>query len=98
MAEKTNVIKLRYARNGAPSGREYTFYTPEPVKVGDEVVIDVISQDRCSYGIVTAVDVPLAEIEPFGARAKTIIGKAPEREQEATGEATAAAGKQLLDV
>lgn len=98
MAERTNVIKLRYARNGAPSGREYTFYTPVPVEVGDEVVIDVISQDRCSYGIVTAVDVPLAEIEPFGERAKTIVGKAPEREQEAAGEATAAVDKQLLDV
>ena len=98
MEERTNVIKLRYARNGAPSGREYTFYTPEPVEIGDEVVIDIISQDRIIHGIVTAVNVPVAEIEPFGSRAKTIIGKAPEKEQEAAGEATAAAEKQMLDV
>lgn len=98
MAERTNVIKLRYARNGAPSGREYTFYTPDPVEVGDEVVIDVINQDRCSYGIVTAIDVPLAEIEPFGARAKTIVGKAPKKEQETAEGRIEAADKQPLDV
>lgn len=98
MGERTNVIKLRYARNGEPAGREYTFYTPEPVEVGDEVVIDVISQDRCSYGVITAVNVPLAEIEPFGSRAKTIVGKAPKKEQEATEDCTGAAEKQLLDV
>ena len=33
--EKTNVIKLKYLRAGQPSGREYTFYTPAPVEVGD---------------------------------------------------------------
>ena len=62
------------------------------------MVIDIISQDRSSHGIVTAVNVPVAEIEPFGARAKTIVGKAPEKEQEAAGEAAAAEDKQLLDV
>lgn len=98
MEERTNVIKLRYARNGTPSGREYTFYTPEPVEAGDEVVVDVISKNRCSYGIVTAVNVPVTEIEPFGSRAKTITGKAPEKEQEAAVEATEAAEKHLLDV
>lgn len=98
MEEGTNVIKLRYARNSEPVGREYTFYTPEPVEVGDEVVIDVISHDRCSYGIVTAVNVPLAEIEPFGNRAKTIMGKVPEKEQEVAESRTGAAEKQLLDV
>ena len=64
--EKTNVIKLKYLRAGQPSGREYTFYTPAPVEVGDIVDIAV-------------VNVPLEEIEAFKDRAKTIIGKAAQR-------------------
>lgn len=41
--EKTNVIKLKYLRAGQPSGREYTFYTPAPVEVGDIVDIAVVN-------------------------------------------------------
>lgn len=74
--EKTNVIKLKYLRAGQPSGREYTFYTPAPVEVGDIVDIAVVSPDNTSQGMVTAVNVPLEEIEAFKDRAKTIIGKA----------------------
>lgn len=44
--EKTNVIKLKYLRAGQPSGREYTFYTPAPVEVGDIVDIAVVSPDN----------------------------------------------------
>lgn len=93
MQERTNVIKLQYLRAGEPSGREYTFFTPEPVEVGDIVDIAVVSQDNTSQGMVTAVNVPLAEIEPFKDRAKTIIGKAaPKAETIEQGEKT------LLDV
>lgn len=42
--EKTNVIKLKYLRAGQSSGREYTFYTPAPVEVGDIVDIAVVSR------------------------------------------------------
>ena len=81
--EKTNVIKLKYLRAGQPSGREYTFYTPAPVEVGDIVDIAVVSPDNTSQGMVTAVNVPLEEIEAFKDRAKTIIGKAaPKAEAE----------------
>ena len=84
--EKTNVIKLKYLRAGQPSGREYTFYTPAPVEVGDIA-------DNTSQGMVTAVNVPLEEIEAFKDRAKTIIGKAaPKVEAEETEQKT------LLDV
>lgn len=83
--EKTNVIKLKYLRAGQPSGREYTFYTPAPVEVGDIVDIAVVSPDNTSQGMVTAVNVPLEEIEAFKDRAKTIIGKAaPKVEAEET--------------
>lgn len=93
MQERTNVIKLQYLRAGEPSGREYTFFTPEPVGVGDIVDIAVVSQDNTSQGMVTAVNVPLAEIEPFKDRAKTIIGKAAPKAEPADLEQ-----KTLLDV
>lgn len=47
--EKTNVIKLKYLRAGQPSGREYTFYTPAPVEVGDIVDIAVVSPDNTNW-------------------------------------------------
>ena len=89
--EKTNVIKLKYLRAGQPSGREYTFYTPAPV--GDIVDIAAVSPDNTSQGMVTAVNVPLEEIEAFKDRAKTIIGKAAQRT-----EAEEPEQKTLLDV
>ena len=93
MQERTNVIKLQYLRAGEPSGREYTFFTPEPVEVGDIVDIAVVSQDNTSQGMVTAVNVPLKEIEPFKDRAKTIIGKASPKDK-----AVDQCDKTLLDV
>ena len=54
--EKTNVIKLKYLRAGQPSGREYTFYTPAPVEVGDIVDIAVVSPDNTSQGSTIETD------------------------------------------
>lgn len=88
-----NKLKLKYLRAGQPSGREYTFYTPAPVEVGDIVDIAVVSPDNTSQGMVTAVNVPLEEIEAFKDRAKTIIGKAAQRT-----EAEEPEQKTLLDV
>lgn len=65
----TNIIKLRFLRGGSPAGREYTYFTPISVSVGDTVSIDEKKQ-----GIVTAVDVPEEEIAAFRDRAKTIVG------------------------
>lgn len=95
MGERTNVIKLKFLKAGQPGGREYTYFTPEQVEVGDLVDIAILSQDSRSQGIVTAVNVPYAEIEPFKDRAKTIVGKAAEKPQE---EPTGEAEKQLLDI
>jgi hypothetical protein len=67
----TNIIKLRFLHGGALQGREYTYFTPAPVTVGDTVDIDEKKQ-----GIVTVVDVPDEEIVAFRDRAKTIVGKA----------------------
>lgn len=71
----TNVIKLKFMRNGQPSGREYTYYTPVEVEVGDIVELD--SRDGIAKGIVTQIDVPESEIAAFADRAKSILGKVP---------------------
>lgn len=68
--DKTNVIRLRFLRYGEPQGHEYTYYTPEPVAVGDVVAVST------NNAVVTCVDVPKEEIERYGDKAKTIIGKA----------------------
>ena len=69
----TNIIKVKFLKGGQATGRDYTYFTPEPVEVGDTVDIDT---DRgVAKGVVTFVDVPEAEIAPFKDRAKTIIGK-----------------------
>lgn len=66
---ETNVIKVQFLKNGEPGGREYTYYTPERVDVGEVVEISL------SRGVVTEVDVPVEEIALFGDAAKTIIGR-----------------------
>lgn len=55
--------------------------------------IAVVSLDNTSQGMVTAVNVPLEEIEAFKDRAKTIIGKAAPK-----AEAEEPEQKTLLDV
>ena len=63
------LIKVRFLRNGVPSGRPYTYETPVPVKVDDIVQISV-----GSLGIVTETDVDEAEVAAFRDKLKTIIG------------------------
>ena len=86
---KTNVIKLRFERKGEPSGREYTYFTNVDVAVGD--LVDIDGRRGLSQGIVTAIDVPEKEIEPFKDFAKTILGKSripesPENQEVKTDE------------
>jgi hypothetical protein len=69
----TNVIKVKFLRNGKPSGRAYTYYTPEEVAVDD--IVELESRNGISQGVVTEVDVPMEEILAFGDNAKSIIGK-----------------------
>ena len=78
---ETNVIKVQFLRNGNPAGKEYTYFTPEPVAVGDTVDIDAPLQEKPTQGMVTKINVPISEIAAFKDRAKTIIGKSkPETE------------------
>jgi hypothetical protein len=77
--KKTNIIKLRFVRDGEPRGREYTYYTPVEVEVGDAVEME--AREGIAKGIVTQTNVPEEEIAPFKDRAKTIIGKAQIKEE-----------------
>ena len=83
---KTNVIKLRFVRQGEPSGREYTYFTNVDVAVGD--LVDIDGRSGLSQGVVTAINVPEKEIEPFKDVAKTILGKSkiPENQEVKTDE------------
>jgi hypothetical protein len=74
----TNVIKVKFLRNGKPSGRAYTYYTPEDVAVGD--IVELNSRNGIAQGVVTEIDVPEKEILVFGDGAKSIIGKVQEQE------------------
>lgn len=76
---KTNIIKLRFIRDGEPSGREYTYYTPSDVEVGD--IVELEAREGTAEGMVTQINVPEEEIAPFKDRAKTIIGKAQIKEE-----------------
>ncbi len=84
--EKTNVIKLRFLKNGQPSGREYTYFTPCEVAVGDTV--DLANKQGVVQGVITSINVPEAEIAPFRDRAKTILGKADQEKPKAEFKAT----------
>ncbi|HBI71650.1 MAG TPA: hypothetical protein DEG06_05165 [Lachnospiraceae bacterium] len=73
-----NLIKARFLRYGEPSGREYTYISNVPVKVGDLVQLNERGQ-----GIVTEINVPESEVESFRDRLKSIIGKVEVKETEA---------------
>ena len=71
MTEKI-VIKLKFVNtDGVVSDRQYTYYSPVSVNVGDVVRID---ENPKRMGLVTEINVPLEEIEKFGDRAKEIMG------------------------
>ena len=89
----TNIIKVKFFRGSIPAGKEYTYLTPEPVDVGD--VVDIETKMGKTRAMVCQVDVPEAEIAPFRARAKSIIGRAQcqcERCEEFTPIGSAAVG------
>jgi hypothetical protein len=78
----TNIIKLRFLRNGKAYGKEYCYLTNEPVMVGD--IVEVDSRDGRAKGIVTQIDVPEEAIAAYRDIAKTIIGRVPGQNAETT--------------
>lgn len=67
------LIKCKFLKGNVPAGCEYTYSTPEVVKVGDTVQIN-----EKVKGVVTTVNVPEAEVEAFAGKIKSIIGKVEE--------------------
>lgn len=71
--EKTKVIKLRFLKNGIPAGGEYSYLAPCELAVGDYV--EAPSRSGASTAVVTAINVPEAEISRFRDRIKTVLGR-----------------------
>jgi len=76
----TNIIKVRFNKDGQPQGREYSYLSPVEVEVGD--IVEMETQRGIAKGTVTQINVPTSEIEPFKDRVKSIIGLAPIDEPE----------------
>lgn len=77
----TNLVKLRFLRDGVPQGREYTYISKEKVEVGDIVVVREpdYSGAEAPKGIITMIDVSESDVNKFKDRLKEIIGKAEEK-------------------
>ena len=63
------LIKCKFLKENVPAGREYTYRSDGPVKVGDLVQIN-----SSAKGVVTAVDVPEEEVVTFADKIKSIQG------------------------
>ncbi|ENZ44529.1 hypothetical protein HMPREF1085_02353 [Enterocloster bolteae 90A9] len=69
------LIKVQFLKEDKPSGREYTYRSDVPVKVGDKVQIN-----SSAKGIVTEIDVPEEEVAAFADKVKSIVGLVEESE------------------
>ncbi len=77
-----NIVKVRYCldsdEHGELSPREYTYYSVDPLQVGDHITVPV--RNTTSKAVVTAVDVPESEIAAFKDKLKTIPASNVSRE------------------
>ena len=63
---KTNLVKLRFLKDGEPSGKEYSYITKKEVAIGDTVIVHEAEEGKeAPKGIITAVNVPESEVESF---------------------------------
>ena len=60
-------VKVKFMKNGEPHGREYTYKTTFPVRIGQEVLLP-----GGGNGIVTEIDVTEKEVESFKDKIKEI--------------------------
>lgn len=74
------LIKVRFIKNGSPSGREYTYRANIPIVVGDTVELP-----NNGTGIVTEVDVLESEVESYVNKIKDIIGLKKGRSDDGNG-------------
>lgn len=64
------IIKVRFLKNGTPSGMAYTYFSHEVVAVGDLVKVNLQAT-----GIVTEIDISEESIKDFKDKVKFIHGK-----------------------
>lgn len=69
-------VKVKFLKNGKPSGREYTYKATFPVRAGQEVILP-----GGGNGIVTEIDVPEKDVESFKDKIKEIENVVEERKQ-----------------
>ena len=69
-------IKIKFLKNGEPNGREYTYKSTFPARVGQEVLLP-----GGGNGIVTEIDVPEKDVESFKDKIKEIEEVVEERKQ-----------------
>lgn len=67
-----DLVKLKFLRDGKPSGKEYTYISNYEAEVGDTVVI---SKGTGKKGIITEINVPVSEVEDYRGNLKEIVGK-----------------------
>ena len=60
-------IKVKFLKNGEPHGREYTYKSTFPVRVGQEVLLP-----GGGNGVVTEINVPAKEVESFNDKIKEV--------------------------
>ena len=60
-------IKVKFLKNGEPHGREYTYKSTFPVRVGQEVLLP-----GGGNGVVTEINVPEKNVESFKDKIKEI--------------------------
>lgn len=60
-------IKVKFIKNSEPHGREYTYKSTFPVRVGQEIILP-----GGGNGVVTEINVPEEEVENFKDRIKEI--------------------------
>ncbi len=63
------LIKVRFLKDGKPTGKSYTYYSPVDVSVGDTVQIN-----STATGVVVKMDVADEEVASYRDKIKTIVG------------------------
>lgn len=60
-------VKVKFIKNGEPRGREYTYKSTFPVRVGQEVILP-----GGGNGVVTEINVPEGSVAAFSDKVKEI--------------------------
>lgn len=60
-------VKVKFIKNGEPRGREYTYKSTFPVRVGQEVILP-----GGGNGVVTEINVPEESVAAFADKVKEI--------------------------